>query len=629
MDPRLLRYYNRELQHVREMGAEFASEYPKIAGRLGMEGFECADPYVERLLEGFAFLAARVQLKLDAQYPVFTDHLLEMIYPHFLAPIPSMAVVQMHPDAGEDLPPAGYAVARHTVLRSLTGFGERTACEYRSAHEVTLWPLELADARYFDTPAALAAAGLVPPPGRQVCAGLRLRLRTLSGVQTRMLALDTLPIYLAGADELPGLIYEQLLANGVGYTVRAAAAQEGEFVVQHHEPAALRAAGFDEHEAMLPYGDRSFSGYRLLQEYFACPERFRFVEFTGLRALLARAQGNEFEIVVWLDRSVARLHNALDAGNFRLFCTPAVNLFERRADRIHLQQGSAEYHVLGDRTRPTDFEVHSVFDVQGYGDRQEPEQSFLPFYDSTARTWHSAPKAFYTLRREPRLLSSRQKQNGARSSYVGSETFIALVDASDAPYSTALRQLGLRLLCTNRDLPLHMPVGKSYTDFTVDTDAPIASIRCVAGPTRPRAPTATGETAWRLISHLQLNYLSLLGEDGEHGAAALREMLGLYHDEFDAAARRQIEGIRQVIAKPATRRVPVPGPITYGRGLEITLTCADAAFEGSSGFLLGSVLQHFFARYVSLNSFTETVLRTFERNEVARWPATPGKRPIL
>ncbi|CAG9214648.1 Protein ImpG/VasA [Burkholderia gladioli] len=629
MDPRLLRYYNRELQHVREMGAEFASAYPKIAGRLGMEGFECADPYVERLLEGFAFLAARVQLKLDAQYPVFTQHLLEMVYPHYLSPIPSMAVVQLHPDTAEDLPPAGHAVARHTVLRSLTGFGERTACEYRTAHEVRLWPLELAEARYFDTPAALAAAGLVPPPGRAARAGLRLRFRTLAGAEAKMLALDTLPVYLAGADELPALLYEQLLANGLGYTVRTASASEGEFVELRHERAALRASGFDEEQAMLPYGSRSFSGYRLLQEYFACPERFRFVEFTGLRALLARARGKEFEIVVWLDRSVARLHNAIDAGNFRLFCTPAANLFERRADRIHLQGGRTEYHILGDRTRPMDFEVHSVLEVQGYGDRQEPEQRFLPFYDSNSRNWHGGQAAFYTLRREPRLLSTRQKQNGARSSYVGSETFIALVDGKDAPYATSLRQLGLRLLCTNRDLPLHMPVGKSYTDFTLDTDAPVASIRCVAGPTRPRAPVATGETAWRLISHLQLNYLSLLEDEGEQGAASLREMLGLYHDEFDAAARRQVEGIRQASARPVTRRVPVPGPITYGRGLEITLTCADAAFEGSSAFLLGSVLQHFLARYVSLNAFTETVLRTQERNEVARWPATPGKRPIL
>jgi type VI secretion system protein ImpG len=629
MDPRLLPYYNRELQHIREMGAEFASEYPKIAGRLGMDGLDCADPYVERLLEGFAFLAARVQLKLDAQYPVFTQHLLEMIYPHYLTPVPSMAVVQLHPDQAEDLAAAGHLVARHTVLRSLTGFGEPTACEYRTAQDVTLWPLAIVEARYFDTPAALAAAELVPPAqAGQVRAGLRVRFRTLSGVAVNTLALDSLPVFLAGAGDLPRLLYEQLIANRTGYTVRTAA-QDGRTVEMHQDALALRAKGFDEDDAMLPYGGRSFSGYRLLQEYFACPERFLFAEFTGLRAALARSRSNEFEIVVWLDRSAARLRNAIDAGSFRLFCTPAVNLFEPRSDRIHLQQGATEYHVLGDRTRPMDFEVHSVLEVQGYGDRQEPEQSFLPFYDSTARSWHSPHAAFYTLRREPRLLSGRQKQRGARSSYVGSETFIALVDANDAPYATTLRQLGLRLLCTNRDLPLHMPVGKSYTDFTLDTDAPVSSIRCVAGPTRPRAPVANGESAWRLISHLQLNYLSLLDEEGETGAAALREMLGLYHDPFDTATRRQIEGIKHVAAKPVTRRVPVAGPVTYGRGLEITLTCDDAAFEGSGAFLFASVMQHFFARYVSLNSFAETVLRTLERNEVARWPAKPGKRPIL
>ncbi|CAM2157000.1 Type VI secretion system component TssF1 [Pararobbsia alpina] len=628
MDPRLLRYYNRELQHVREMGAEFAHEYPKIAGRLGMDGVECADPYVERLLEGFAFLAARVQLKLDAQFPVFTQHLLEMIYPHYLAPIPSMAVVQFHPDQAEDLPPDGHVIARHTPLRSLIEFGDRTACEYRTAHEVALWPLELTDAVYIDSPAALAAAGFNPPAGRTVRAGVRLRFKTLAGMPLNRLALDRLPIYLAGADDLPKLIYEQLLANGAGYTARAAN-QDGAVVEKTWPADALRAYGFEEDQAMLPYGDRSFSGYRLLQEYFACPERFLFAEFTGLQAMLSRSNAQAFDLVVWLDRSVTRLHNAIDVRNFRLFCAPAVNLFERRADRIHLTHGETEYHVLGDRTRPMDFEVHSVIDVQGFGDRQEPEQTFLPFYGNTARTWHSGQSAFYTLRREPRLLSSRQKQRGARSSYIGTETFISLVDANDAPYATSLRQIGLRLLCTNRDLPLHMPVGKSYTDFTLDTDAPVASIRCVAGPTRPRASIATGETAWRLISHLQLNYLSLLDEDGEQGAAALREMLTLYHDEFDASARRQIEGIKRVAAQPVTRRVPVPGPITYGRGLEIALTCADAAFEGSSAFLLASVLQHFFARYVSLNAFTETVLRTLERNEVARWPAQLGKRPIL
>lgn len=627
MDPRLLRYYDRELQHVRGMGAEFAREYPKIAGRLGLEGFECADPYVERLLEGLAFLAARVQLKLDAQYPVFTQHLMEMVYPHYLAPVPSMAVVQLHPDPKESALATGYTVARQTALRGTAARDERTACEYRTAHDVTLWPLELAEAKYFDTPAALAAAEVPVPDDRAVRAGLSLRFNVLAGAQANMLPIEELPVFIAGADELPKRLYEQLLGNAVGFVVRAKCKSGvvSEFLDAGH----IRDKGFADDESLLPYTDRSFSGYRLLQEYFACPERYLFAVFAGLRRVLARMPSGSFEIVALFDRSVARLHNAVDAGNFRLFCTPAINLFPRRADRIHLQQGKTEYHVLADRARPMDFEVHSLGNVEGFGDRQDPEQRFQPFYGCDQRVWHMGGGAFYTLRREPRLLSDRQRRVGARSSYVGSEVFIALVDSNDAPYSTQLRQVGMQLLCTNRDLPLQMPVGKSHTDFTLDTGAPVTSIRCVAGPTKPRASSASGETAWRLISHLQLNYVSLLGEGNEQGAAALREMLTLYCDEFDAGARRQIEGVKAVSAQPVVRRIPVPGPISFGRGLEITLTCDDGAFEGTGAFLLGSVMQHFFTRYVSVNSFTETVLRTLERNEVARWPARLGKRQIL
>ena len=237
--------------------------------------------------------------------------------------------------------------------------------------------------------------------------------------------------------------------------------------------------------------------------------------------------------------------------------------------------------------------------------------------------------AYYTIRREPRLLSAKQKLGGARSSYIGNEVFIALVDGNEAPFSSRLRQLGMWLNCTNRDLPLTMPIGKSNTDFTIDTGAPVVAIRCVSGPTKPRASIANSSAAWKLISHLQLNYLSLTEGDKDEGAAAIREMLNLYCDEFDGASLRQIEGIKSVKSAPIVRRVPVAGPITFGRGIEITLTCDDAAFEGTGSFLLAAVMQEFFARYVSVNSFTETVLRTVERNEVARWPARLGKRQIL
>jgi type VI secretion system protein ImpG len=229
------------------------------------------------------------------------------------------------------------------------------------------------------------------------------------------------------------------------------------------------------------------------------------------------------------------------------------------------------------------------------------------------------------------MLSAKQRARGARSSYVGSELFLSLVDPDEAPYSTDLRQLAVETLCTNRDLPLHLSLGQGRTDFTLDSGAPVESIRCIAGPTAPRASFADGETAWRLISHLSLNYMSLVDGAGGSGekAAALRELLTLYVDAGDSTSRKQIEGIRGIASAGITRALPVPGPTTFGRGLEVTVTCDDAAFEGTGAFLLGTVLERFFAKAVSINSFTETVLRTVQRGEVMRWRPQAGLRPIL
>jgi type VI secretion system protein ImpG len=207
--------------------------------------------------------------------------------------------------------------------------------------------------------------------------------------------------------------------------------------------------------------------------------------------------------------------------------------------------------------------------------------------------------------------------------------FLSLVDANQAPYASNLRQLGLQVICTNRDLPLYIPIGKAATDFMTDLGAPLQGIRCVAGPTRPRASSAHGAFAWRLLSHLSLNYLSLLETSPRDGAAALRELLLLYCDENDLTTQRQIEGVRSIVAKPASGRLPALDHVAFVRGLELQLTCDDAAFAGQGVMVLGAVLDEFLRRYVSLNSFTRLVLSTQERGEVMRWPARLGQRHIL
>ena len=624
MDPRLLRYYNRELQHIREMGAEFAREFPKIAGRLGMDGLDVADPYVERLLEGFAFVAARVQLKIDAEFPRFTQHLLEVVYPHYLSPLPSMAVAQFFPVLTEGALAEGFVLPRDTVLRSMLGKGERTACEYRTGQDAVFWPLELTEAKYFGSAGALATIGVERLEG--VRAGIRLSIRTTAGLAFDQLTLDSLRFFLKGTDGIPGRLYEQLLGNARRILVRP---KGGANAWREYLPGtAIRPVGFAKEEALLPYTRRSFEGYRFLQEYFAFPARFLFVDFTGLAPAVARTGGTELEIIVLLGRRDTELEDVLTAEHFAMNCAPIVNLFPKQADRIHLSDRQHEYHVVPDRTRPMDFEVWSVLSVQGFGASAKPEQTFLPLYAHHDWT-HAEDNAYFTVTREPRMLSSRQRRAGARSSYVGSEVFLSLVDPSEAPYRSTLKQLGVTALCSNRDLPLHVSLGQGHTDFTLDVGAPVDSIRCVAGPTRPKPSFAHGDTAWRLVSHLSLNYLSLMDTDAAEGAQALRALLALYCDQNDAAAVRQVEGLKSVSAVPVNGRIPTRGPITFGRGLGVTLTCDEAAFEGTGMFLFGQVLEEFLAHYVSINSFTQTTLHSVERGEVMRWPPRLGRLHAL
>lgn len=625
MDPRLLKYYNRELQHLREMGAEFAKEYPKIASRLGLEAFECVDPYVERLLEGFGFLAARVQLEIDSEFPRFTQHLLEMVYPHYLSPTPSMAIVQFEADLDDGSLASGFPLPRGTVLRSILGKGDQTACEYRTSHDLTLWPLEIAEASYFTS---LRDVGLVDAPlPSGLKAGLRLKLRTTAGLSFDKIALDRLTVHLRGGGGLPLHLYEQLVGNAKALVVRPAGYPPA--FQEIHGPERIHRVGFADDQAILPYGPRSFSGYRLLAEYFAFPERYLFVEFSGLKSAVERTKGNELEILALFTRSDAALEGTVDRMQFALHCSPALNLFPKRTDRIHLNEHDHEYHVVVDRTRPMDFEVYSVAEVVGHGTAAEDEQTFLPFYAMNDLTRHQDHRAYFTVRRVPRVLSARQRRQGPRSSYVGSETFLTLVDAEEAPISTRLKQLSVEALVTNRDLPLMMPIGQGTTDFTLQAAAPVKRVRALSGPTRPRPSAAEGDIAWRLVSHLSLNYLSLADRSMEEGAAGLRELLTLYVPESDHALEKQIDALRSIRTKPIVRRVDVPGPLAFGRGQEVEVTFDESGFGGSGVFLLGAVLEQFFARYVSINSFTETVIRTTERGEVMRWSARPGRRHVL
>lgn len=623
MDTRLLQYYNRELQHLRDMGAEFAEAYPRIAARLGMDGIECADPYVERLIESFAFLAARVQLKLDARHPDFTQHLMEMVYPTFLAPVPSCAVAELVPTPTESSLKEGYTVPRGSVMNAQSGDGERTPCQFHSAHDVVLWPLAVTEAKYVVGTSSFSTPGL--RPDNRSRGAIRIGLRTQGGVPFRELPIDSLTFFIYASADLAGKICEQLLANCRGVVVRSAGGSHAVLL-----PAgSVRAVGFEDSESMLPVSPRSFQGYRLVQEYFALPDRFLFFAVDGLRRALADVEGEEAELFFLVDRSVPDLENALDASQFRLNCTPIVNIFPRSLDRIHLSPHDTEHHVVPDLSRPMDFEVYAIDRMLGIGSGGESLVEILPMYSTDHRSTESGSQAYYSVQRRARLPSPRQQRTGVRTNYLGTECFVSIVDSRQRELSGEIRQLDVTARCTNRDLPIGLNFGKSGLEFEMQGSAPVQTVRCLAGPTAPRPSPAFGDTAWRLIGQLSLNYLSLSDTDPEKGAEMLRHLLALYADPNDPVAQRQVDGVRRVSHKAVVRRIPGGGPITYGRGLQIGVTLDDSAFEGLGTLRLGAVLERFFARHVSINSFVETRLQSAARGEIKQWPVRTGTRQIL
>lgn len=621
MDPRLLRYYNQELRYLREMGAEFAAEFPKIASRLGMDGLEVSDPYVERLLEGCAFLAARVQLKQDAEFPRLSHRLLELIYPNLLAPLPSMLVAQVQPVRADPNLLRGLEVPRDTPLKSGAPSHTTTRCEFRTAQILQLTSLQPTVAEYVLNFADLGLSAWALPDRPR--AGVRLRLSLPEGQDLGRLTLRHLRFYLAGQPDVAVRLHELITTGLVGVLVGAAGRPETRRMLPSD---AVQPVGLDDAEAMLPNSWRSLSGLRLVQEYFAFPQRFLFFDLAQLDTVLPGLAGRELEIHFLFSRPGTGIDGLVEAGNFALHCVPAVNLFPKRADRIQIDDGHHEYHVVPERTAPLDYEVFDVVSATGFDD-QGRERRFLPLF---APDHGSSPflPAYYSVWREPRLMSDKARRDGPRSGYLGTEVFLQLVDPEEAPVAHGLRQLSVQTRCTNRDLPVFLISNAGAGGFSLESGLKVDGVRLVAGPSRPYSAVREGGVAWRLLNLLSLNYLSLLDTGGGEGAAALRDLLSRLPMAGEPAQRRQVESLQKITASPVVRRHPVPGPVAFSRGIRVDLTVDELGHEGGSAMLFGSVMHQFLARHASMNSFVETALHSLTRGELHRWVPTLGTRPV-
>lgn len=621
MDARFLEYYNRELGYLRELGAEFARANPKVASRLGMQGIDVADPYVERLLEGFCFLTARVQLKMDAEFPRFSERLLDVVYPNHRAPVPSMAIAQFHVDSRASASARGQVVPAGTSLYRRVS--EAAApCEFRTAHALTLWPISLGDVGMTGVPPDLPDAGQTHRARAR--SAVRIAIDAHAQAPLAELPLDQLDLYLAGPDAQAVRLLELLKAHALAIGCRDP--ETGRWLDWLDPRTSIEHEGFGAEQAMLPSDARTFEGHRLLQEYFAFPARFRFVSVIGLRRALAQTRGTRLELIVVLDDSDVELERSIETDHVKLHCTPIVNLFSKVTDRIPVTPRDAESRLVVDRTRPFDYEIYAVRQVHGHRLGNESDVSFLPFFASGGAE-HDR-EAFFSVRREHRLVGAQRARRGASASYTGTDIYVSLVDRRHAPFDERIELLSADVLCTNCDLPLSITTG-TRADLTARLSLPIDGIELVKGPTKPRAALARDESIWRMIDHLGIGYQPMDGADEETGARELRERLALYADPADGAMLRQVSSIRRLACTPIVERLLDAGPIAFGRGVRIAMTVDEHAFSGESPYLFGAVLEHFFARYASINAFTQFALCSLQRGELAAWRPRIGRRPIL
>lgn len=604
MADELLTYYERELTFLRQMGAEFAAKYPKIATRLLLEADKCEDPHVERLLQGVAFLAARVHHKLDDEFPEITDALLSVLYPHYLAPIPSMGIVQFVLDPDQGKLTSGHRIERGATLYSQPVGG--TPCRFRTCYPITLWPIEIASVR-LDTPERLG-------PAPKATAVIRLELRCLGGTTFSDLELKQLRFFLNGESSLVYSLYALLFNNTTQVQLRPAADQKGLQPITL-SPRCLRPVGFGPDEGMLPYTPRSFLGYRLLQEYFSFPDKFLFFDLCELDRAAHDGYKDRMEIAIFLDK-VPQLEQPITPGTFRLGCTPIINLFEQIAEPIRVSHTETEYRVIADVRRQDATEVYAVESVVSTSPELPEPINFQPFYSFKHASDRERQQAFWYATRRP----------SPRKGDTGTEVYLSLVDLNFKPTLPAVETLTVHATCTNRDLPGKLPFGGERGDFDLEGAAPLSRIRCLTKPTPTIRPPLRRGAQWRLLSHLSLNYLSIC----EGGREALQEVLKLYDFADSAVIRQQIGGItnltsRRVVGRPAS--MPWNG---FCRGIEVTIEFDEEKYVGSGLFLFASVLEKFLGLYASLNSFSQLIATTRQRKEpLKRWPPRAGDQILL
>jgi type VI secretion system protein ImpG len=601
----LLRAYQRELQYLRQQGAEFAARYPKIAARLDLAGEHCADPHVERLIEAFAFLTGRIQRQLDAEFPQFTSALLQVLYPHFLEPVPSMSIARFVVDVDQGLPLSGYTLPRHARLFAQTDTG--ATCRFRTAYPVTLWPVDVIDAQ-LESPERYPFLE-THPRARKAVAVLRVRLGTQK-VPFSQLSLSRLRFFLNAEGPAAFGLYDLLVGGLLDVVVLPGEKEAPVFA----GPSALRPVGLERDEAVLQAPPHALPEYRLLQEYFVFPDKFLFVDI-DLPEI--RRAGRRADVLLLLSELPGK-DVTVGPETFALGCTPIVNLFPKTSEPIRLDQRQAEYQLIADKRDERTTEIHSILKVSAFADPDHPE-AIAPFFSFTHPADGEQHQRFYTARR----------QVAVRGDVPGTDMFLSFVDLHFTPALPPVQTVYAHTLCTNRDLAAQMPAGAA---LQIEEAAPVGEITCLRKPTRQIEVPLGGRALWLLISQLSLNHLSL--SEGEQSLSGFQEILRLYRATAHTSSENQILGITRMGCRPALRSLQ-RGPESeawrgFCQGLEVTLEFDETFYVGCSALMMSSVLSRFFGLYAYVNSFTELVVKSSQRQGVwKRWPPMAGEQGLL
>lgn len=624
MDRVFVEYYEEELSHIRGLAAEFADMHPAVARNLSLDTVPCPDPYVERLLDGVAFLAARTRLKVDAERSRFSRAILDVLYPDLVTPAPATAMVVLKPGQQVQTMLAGHVVKRGTRLVSSLQAGLSTRCTFTTAQDMTLFPIAISSVGYFQDRSALAAAGIGPIGGRAGEAALRITLAPIGKVQLGELALDRLDLYFANRTKAP-LTFDAIF----GVCASVGARPEGKTNPLSPLPAP-EMVGIADAEAMMPRTRPTFEGYRLLREYFMMPERFHYARVTGLQPVVRKCQAG-LEIVFLFRRPVPELAD-LTPADFELFATPIINLFERECNVIELDQRKTRQVLHADRTRARDFEIYRVIRVED-ADAEGPDAE-IPELFSLGQNRGSG--WVYSTERRPRRPTEDERSQGVtRTSYAGDDVFLAISRPVHSQANRPLKRVDIMALCTNRDLA----ILDDTPTLTLEAGDPVETVRLLGAlrSPQPAIPAALpagadGESraddlAWRLVSQLALNFLSLAKEG--RGVDPLHALLDLYAERGDPGLARNVRSIVRIDSRAVIERLAIEGPMCFGRGTEVTLHVDQSVLAGQSTLLLSGLLSRLFARHAGINGFVRTRTRLLQKQEDVPWPMTPGNRYLI